>query len=252
VAQAGSWQQAEIRKAATLGVAGVVANASTNAATTNPATTNPVTEDGASPGVTSSQTQASARASAPLSAALIVAQIPLTPQAQVPVVSVPPAVAAVSQVPTLSPFAVATTTPAAAANPNVPIAPVVAIAPVATVPVSNVPVVQQPAKVAGVPTVNAGVPLDTASVDPATAAVASTVGQVQAVQPTPVQALPEQPPVTVPDLSSWRKSGKAVARAHILPTAVVPATTIVETTVAPKVGAEKNISSAVSKRTTNP
>jgi cell division protein FtsI (penicillin-binding protein 3) len=240
VAQAGSWQQAEIRKAATLGVAGVVANASAN----------PAAQDAASSGVASSQPQALADASAPLSAAPIVAQIPVTPQAQVPIVPVASTNAAVSQVPTLSPFAVATTAPApsvAGAN--------------AVVPVSNVPVVEQPSQVGGVPTVNAGVPLavapsastgSAASAAPATATGAPVLGQVQAVQPTPVQALPKQPPVTVPDLSSWRKSGKAVARAHILPTAVAPPTTVAETSVSSKGEAETTLVSAVSKKKINP
>jgi Penicillin binding protein transpeptidase domain len=245
VAQAGSWQQAEIRKAATLGVAGVVANSSPNPAA------QPATQSATQPTASSG-----ALAIAPSNVTTPVSAAPIA--ASVPVVQTTPESAAVVQVP-LSPFAVAAPAPA----PVVPIVQVVQVVPVA---VTNVPVVQQPSQVGGVPTANAGVPIAPQTGVPQNL-TPEQVGQTLLVQPSPPQALSKQPPATVPDLSNWRKSGKAVARAQILPTATAPPATVPETvgnsaeaaTPSKTAGGSKDsvgtgtkATSAVTKRTTNP
>jgi cell division protein FtsI (penicillin-binding protein 3) len=225
VAQAGSWQQAEIRKAATLGVAGVVANATSgSSAAVDPnigssAVANPLASPWAPP-------------NAPVaSPAPIALTAPTAAPAQLSQVAPanPPGVWASA----LSPFAVTTVAPSAVA---VPVAPSgqVAIVPVVPVVASS----PQSSQLAGVPTVEsllpAVAPSSVATVPvaprangvPLVAPLAQTAGQpVQIAQQPPVQ-VPKQPPVTVPDLSTWRKSGRAVARAQVLPTAIAPPTTI--------------------------
>jgi cell division protein FtsI (penicillin-binding protein 3) len=297
VAQAGSWQQAEIRKAATLGVAGVVANATANA--TDNATDNATGTEAAQTGATNPSSAVAApdalravqQPVSPPGAPAIVTNVPLANGA--PIGQATPAAVA-PQVPTLSPFAVATAAPAVAV---VPVAPTLAAPPTAinTAPNSalNAPTVGQNNTVGGVPTVTPipaagstqGVPTVDLGVPLANAQpVAGNSGQVvqgqvvqgqplpgQVLQQGPVQAVAKQPPVTVPDLSTWRKSGKSVARAQVLATAVAPTTiprmatdpaTSVETTAkagtastgakAPSGKAAKPLSSAVVKRTTNP
>ncbi len=242
VAQAGSWQQAEIRKAATLGVAGVVANASANAAPNANAT------DAASEQAASSQT-AQGGASALPSAPALVQATPLAATVQ----SIQPPASAVSAISPLSPFAIVPAVPVV-----LPVAPAAPVAPLAVGVPNNrfegVPTVDSIVTpnatsnpgVQDVPTVDAGVPLvNTQRGGTATATAASTpsapvvsavsasgspepavIDPAQVVPQTPVQPLPKQQPVTVPDLSTWRKSGKAVARAQVLPTAIAPPTTI--------------------------
>jgi cell division protein FtsI (penicillin-binding protein 3) len=244
VAQTGSWQQAEIRKAATLGVAGVVANATSstsavaNSNIASPVVAKPLASPSAAP-------NARVASSTPIVPTSPQAQ-PIAPiAAQVEASQVLPANAPAMGAPALSPFSVSPAAPAVVAVPLAPIAPSAQVAEVPSVPtVSNSP---QNNKFADVPTVEPLVPSVASSVATVPAAplpnavplVAQSaqlaqsaqpvVQQAQVAQQTPVQ-VPQQPPVTVPDLSTWRKSGKAVARAQVLPTAIAPTTTIASIT----------------------
>jgi cell division protein FtsI (penicillin-binding protein 3) len=253
VAQAGSWQQAEIRKAATLGVAGVVANATANA-TANPeanAMVTGVTVGGVSntntavgtPGAAEVQVQpASAQSTQSTGAPAVGSDTngasPSAPPVAPPVVQ-PSSPVVVSQVLTLSPFAVAPAAPNLVAAPVVPTLPVATTAPVAP----KAAIAGQNTTVGGVPTVDLGVPLaNTQPANTGNSGLAGTQGQQQ----TPVAVVVKQPPVTVPDLSTWRKSGKSVARAQVLATAVAP-------TSIPPVAAEtaKTIDATANKQTAN-
>ena len=229
VAQAGNWQQAEIRKAATLGVAGVVANSSANQA---PNVVVPPTP---------TQT-ATASVAASGAASIVPILVPSATQSDsvaAPDPSGSSASVAVPAAPTLSPFAVTTVAPAAPAPAVVPVpvavVPVAALpdaVPVAAVPVATVPSVSQVASAAGVPVVaSPGVPvidvaLTSQPVSGQFVPAQAEPGQAESA-PSVVQELSPKPQVAaVPDLSSWRRSGKAVARAQVLPTAIAPPATV--------------------------
>jgi hypothetical protein len=90
-----------------------------------------------------------------------------------------------------------------------------------------------------------------------------------------IQPTPKQPTATVPDLSTWRRSEKAIVRAQILPTATAPAPTAIvkvqneaestktvsptdKTTIAKRTSAKgtsantAKVKAVVAKRTANP
>ena len=267
VAQAGSWQQAEIRKAATLGVAGVVANSTVKA---SPSEGPKVDAGNVGVGVsapTSMQVRAAAVAEVGPAAVPIVSSVSVSvSEMSSPNAEVSSPNAAGSQVPTLSPFAIAKTAPIVSPkpgnNPN-------GLQSDQVTQNKGVPTVDAvatfPAFAQGVPTVDGAVPLASVQLTLQTTGTrtSETVGnQPQTLQLAPLLATPKQPPATVPDLSTWRRSGKAVARAQISPTAIAPPTnTAAATDVNGKtsavdnnsVGVDKNIpSSAATKRITSP
>lgn len=265
VAQAGSWQQAEIRKAATLGVAGVVANSTVKALPSEGPRIDAGNVGVGASAPTSMQVRAAAVAEVGPAAVPIVSSVSVSEMSS-PNAEVSSPNAAGSQVPTLSPFAIATTAPIVSPkpgnNPN-------GLQNDQVTQNKNVPTVDAIATfralAQGVPTVDGGVPLASVQLTLQTTGTSTseTVGnQAQTLQLAPLLATPKQPPATVPDLSTWRRSGKAVARAQISPTAIAPPTnTAPATDVNGKTstvennsaGVDKNIpSSAATKRITSP
>jgi membrane peptidoglycan carboxypeptidase len=214
VAQAGSWQQAEIRKAATLGVAGVVANSEL----VNPPTVNVAQpESGVQPSISAlPQTTVGASSAVPAVASRVPSVQPVVPIVGAAGIETPPVGAEASS---LSPFAVSTVAPViASVTPTV----VAVTKPLVGTPgpaeaVANAAAAAAPTQnESGVPTVES----------PAVRLQAPS--EVVQPWPLPVQTAPRQPPATVPDLSTWRRNGKAVARAQVLATAIapIPTTTI--------------------------
>ncbi len=265
VAQAGSWQQAEIRKAATLGVAGVVANSTVKALPSEGPRIDAGNVGVGASAPTSMQVRAAAVAEVGPAAVPIVSSVSVSEMSS-PNAEVSSPNAAGYQVPTLSPFAIATTAPIVSPkpgnNPN-------GLQNDQVTQNKNVPTVDAIATfralAQGVPTVDGGVPLASVQLTLQTTGTSTseTVGnQAQTLQLAPLLATPKQPPATVPDLSTWRRSGKAVARAQISPTAIAPPTnTAPATDVNGKTstvennsaGVDKNIpSSAATKRITSP
>ena len=268
VAQAGSWQQAEIRKAATLGVAGVVANSAANQtadAAQSVAPVEPAAVPTPSPAPALLAPQPGASPVANLAVPVLPsAAAPSGGSSSAPFLEAPVSVAPAGA-PSLSPFAVTTLVPAPSEAASVVPAPVAvvpfAVVPLAVVPLAS-PVAEAGVSIVSVPTISASNVPTVDSVSPGL----SVAGQAALVQPAqlPNAAAPvaKQPIATVPDLSAWRRSGKAVARAQILPTATAPPSTVAGAEAKVKVESKPNadpkrkpepksnrVASAVTKKT---
>ena len=268
VAQTGTWQQAEIRKAATLGVAGVAANsAAANQGTVASASGQPAAvlpSDVLPSAVLPTAVQPSAPqpiaaqpiAVQPIGVQPIGAQAlnaqPLPVQA-VPVQAVPLQAVPVQAVPdqpaavlpdNVQPIGalvaptVAIPQSSGASGPIVITSAPTVVAPVVPVEVGGPPsVAVQASSSSGVPLVNSQQQLQTQT-------------QPGLIQPAQILAAPKQPPATVPDLSTWRRSQKAIARAQTLPTATAPTPTTISVKAAVETEATKTVS-VIAKRNKN-